>query len=265
MSYLQDKSKRRKRNWIVLAGVLVFIIFFYFRAGIWSGLSYASGEIFRPILALGNNAGVKFKNFSAYFSSKRSLENENEILLSKLADAESRMLNYDLLNAENESLKEILGRQKEDAKMVLGAILSKPNQSAYDTLLIDAGENEGIKTGDIVFALGDIPVGRVGAVTPNSSKIILFSSAGEKTQALISGNEIFYELVGRGGGNFEMVLPRDIALTKGDKAVMPGLYPYVLAEVETTISDPRDPFTKALFVSPVNIQELKFVEVATSP
>jgi len=31
--------------------------------------------------------------------------------------------------------------------------------------------------------------------------------------------------------------------------------------VETIISDPRDSFQKALLVSPVNIQEIKFVEV----
>ena len=69
------------------------------------------------------------------------------------------------------------------------------------------------------------------------------------------------DLVGRGGGNFEMVLPRDFTLTKDDKVVLPGISSYVVASVESTISDPRDPFMKALLVSPVNIQDLKFVEV----
>jgi len=69
------------------------------------------------------------------------------------------------------------------------------------------------------------------------------------------------ELVGRGGGNFEMTMPKNFILQKGDQVVLPGPYPYVLAIVEKIISDPRDLFTKALLVSPVNIQELKFVEV----
>lgn len=76
-----------------------------------------------------------------------------------------------------------------------------------------------------------------------------------------AGGNIFTEIVGRGGGNFEMVMPKDLTLAKGDQAVLPGIVPYVLGIVETTISDPRDPFQKALLVSPVNIQELKFVEV----
>jgi cell shape-determining protein MreC len=145
--------------------------------------------------------------------------------------------------------------------MILGAILAKPSQSLYDTLLIDIGVAEGIKTGDIVFALGNVPIGRIDVVYPNSSKVILFSSPGETTQAVISNKNIFLELVGRGGGNFEMVMPKDLTLQKGDQIVMPGLNSYLLATVETIISDPRDPLNKALLTSPVNIEEQKFVEV----
>ncbi|MGH7249772.1 MAG: hypothetical protein ACREGC_02255, partial [Minisyncoccia bacterium] len=75
-----------------------------------------------------------------------------------------------------------------------------------------------------------------------------------------SGN-IFMEVIGRGGGNFEMTLPKDVTLQKGDPVVLPGINPYVLAVTQSIISDPRDPFTKALLTSPVNIQELKFVQV----
>ena len=132
----------------------------------------------------------------------------------------------------------------------------------------------GLQIGDIVFALGNIPIGRVAEIYPNSSKVILFSSSGEKTQVVVSGKsdtpdadnngDVFMEVVGRGGGNFEIILPRDFTPAKGDEVVLPGINPYVLAVVETIISDPRDPFIKALLVSPVNIQEFKFVEVETS-
>jgi hypothetical protein len=69
------------------------------------------------------------------------------------------------------------------------------------------------------------------------------------------------EVVGRGGGNFEMTLPRDFILEKGTNVHLPGINSFILGVSETIISDPRDPFIKALLVSPVNIQELKFVEV----
>ena len=171
------------------------------------------------------------------------------------------MSNYNSILIENINLKEILGRKNEKTAMILAAVLSKPNQSPYDTIIIDAGTKQGLKTGDVIFALGNIPIGRVSNVYPNSSKVILFSNSGEKMQVVISGKDVFMEVVGRGGGNFEMILPRDFILVKGDQVVLPGITSYVLGIVETIISDPRDPFVKALLVSPANIQELKFVQV----
>ena len=72
---------------------------------------------------------------------------------------------------------------------------------------------------------------------------------------------IFWEVTGRGGGNFEMALPRDFILEKGDAVVLPGLAPMTLAVAETVLSDPRSPWKTALLKSPVNIQEIKFVQV----
>jgi cell shape-determining protein MreC len=267
MSYLLDKKIKRKKIFKIALGVIVLIILFYFRSGIFNGLSYASQGLFRPVLILGNNIGEKFKSLNLFFISKNSLYLQNQSLQSQLNEDEARMSNYDSVIAENASLKEILGRLPAQAgkngktNMTLAAILSKPNQSIYDTLVIDAGTREGIKTGNIVFALGNVPIGRVDVAYNNSSKVILFSNTGEKTQAVLSGKDVFMEVVGRGGGNFEMIMPKDFTLQKGNQVVLPGINPYVLATVETIISDPRDPFTKALLSSPVNIQELKFVEV----
>ena len=58
-----------------------------------------------------------------------------------------------------------------------------------------------------------------------------------------------------------MILTRDFILLKEDQVVLPGINTYVVGVVETIISDPRDSFQKALLIAPVNIWELKFVEV----
>ncbi len=285
MSYLLDKKIRRKKFSYVMFFVAVLLILFYFRSGIFNGLALFSHTVFRPVLILGNNLGGKLGNLGSYFVSKKILYLENENLKSQLNEEKGLTENYNSILAENINLKEILGRKREEIiakNMILSAILTKPNQSLYDTLVIDAGAKQGIKTGDIVFtlghgptgeALGTVPIGRVSTVYGSSSKVTLFSSSGEKTNIVISsesarspdtsetGKNIFMEIVGRGGGNFEMILPEDFRPAKGDQAVLPGIFPYVLGIVETIISDPRSSFVKALLVSPVNIQELKFVEV----
>ena len=268
MSYLLDKKIKRKKFINIAFFVFIFCILFYFRLSIWNGLSYASQIIFTPVLVLGNSISEKLGNLGYYFISKNSLFLENESLKIKLLENEIKMLNYDALVADDISLKEILGRKDLKTNMVLSAILSKPNQSPYDILVIDAGTNEGLKVGNMVFALGNVPIGRIGEVYTSSSKVILFSTSGEKTQVSIgkknlpAGRQgIFMEIIGRGGGNFEMVLQRDLMLSKGDQVFLPGIVPHVVGIVETIISDPRDPFQKALLTSPVNVQELKFVEV----
>ena len=195
----------------------------------------------------------------SFFISKNSLIKENESLKQELAIERARGLGYSSVLEENTKLKEILGRKNESAKLTLATILSKPNQSPYDTLIIDRGEQSGLIAGNMVFALGNVPIGRVAEVYEKSSKVLLFSSAGEKTQGII--NDVSMEVVGRGGGNFEIVLPRDFILEKSNQVILPGINSYVLGIVETIISDPRDSFQKALLVSPVNIQKLKFVEV----
>ena len=240
---------------------VIFLVLFFFRFGIFNTFSVVSLTIFHPFLVLGDNIGTKFKNLGAYFSSKNSLYQENQNLHAELTANETQMINYNSIVAENVSLKDILSRKTDKVNFILGAILSKPNQSPYDTLIIDAGINDGVRTGNMVFASGDVPIGKVDAVYMNSSKIILFSSAGEKTEGVVGSKNVFMELVGRGGGNFEMIMPKDFTLQSGDQVLLPGINPYVLATVEKVISDPRDPFTKALLRTPVNIEELKFVEI----
>ncbi len=264
MSYLQDKKVKQKKILKISFFVISFFILLYFRLGIWNGLSYVVHKIFRPVLIVADNVGEKFGNINSFVASKNSLDRENADLRSKLNEGETKMINYNSILSENINLKEILGRKDEKTTFILSAILGKPNQSPYDTLIIDVGIKDMIKIGDLVFALGNVPIGAIAKTYLNSSKVVLFSNSGEKTQVVLGNKDIFMEAVGRGGGNFEVFLPRDFTLSKGDQVVLPGIRPYVLGIVETIISDPRDSFQKALLVSPVNIQELKFVQVEVS-
>ena len=267
MSYLLDKKIKRNKYFKYIIFVIVLFILIYFKNGIFRGLSYVSSVVFHPVLTLGNNIGGTFSGTSAYFYSKNSLLRENENLKLQLSEQEARMANYNSVLDENLKMKEILGRLSAQAgkitavNMVLAGILAKPNQSPYDTLVIDVGAKDGILLGQKVFALGNIPIGRVAEVDASSAKVILYSNSGEKTEVVITGKDTFMQIIGRGGGNFEMILPRDFILDKGTEVVLPGITPYTVATVQTIISDPRDAFQKALLMSPVNISELKFVEV----
>ncbi|MDQ3245058.1 MAG: hypothetical protein M3P22_01805, partial [bacterium] len=208
---LDKKNKNKSFLQITVLGILLLLVIVFYNP-MFRGLSYIFHIISRPVLILTNTIGGKIYNMQSFLESKNILLKENETLRNKLNENEANMANYNSILAENTKLKEDWGRKKENTNMIVATILSKPNISLYDTLIIDIGENNNIKIGNNVFAFGSVPIGRVREVYKNSSKVVLFSTGGEKTQVVLSGQDIFLELVGRGGGNFEMIIPRDLEI-----------------------------------------------------
>ncbi|MFM7088435.1 MAG: rod shape-determining protein MreC [Candidatus Paceibacterota bacterium] len=204
---------------------------------------------------------TNISNIKIFFISKTELAVENQALKQQLTERDARVANYEAIFNENEKIKEILLRKPDEKKILLAGILGTQNKSIYDSLIIDAGAEQGLHVGDRVFAYGDIPIGTIAEVFTRSATVTLYSTSGQQMSAVISGSDTFIELIGRGRGNFEVVLPRDFNIIEGTLVLLPGLHPYALAEVVTVISDPRDPFKKALLKSPINILELKFVQV----
>ncbi|MCX6752991.1 MAG: hypothetical protein NTW62_01425 [Candidatus Nomurabacteria bacterium] len=262
MSYLLDKNKKIKKYKKIGAIVFLAIVLVYFRAGVWKGLSVSVHTIFKPVIVFGQFIGGGFSNIGIEFISKKALVAENESLKNQISESEADRANYASVVDENNKMKEILGKKPANMNMVLAGILAKPNQSLYDTLIIDAGGDDGVKVGDMIFAYGSVPIGKVSEVYAKSANVVLFSSPGENTEVTINGKDIAISAVGRGGGNFEIELPRDLVIDVGTEIDLPGISHYILGSVATIVSDPRDAFQKALLVSPVNVQQLKFVEVS---
>ena len=199
--------------------------------------------------------------FSSFFSFRKALLEEKENLLDRIRELEAKNEDRERLYTENEELKNLLGRNR-DTRRLLAAVILRPPASVYDTLILDVGEAEGAKVGQRVLAYGTTAVGELREVGEHTSKAVLFSSPGEKISGMIAGRNIPVEVVGRGGGNFGIELPRSMAVSPGEAIVTPGVYGVTLGLVTEIISDPRDPFELVLVSSPVNAQELRFVELS---
>lgn len=261
MSYLRNKALRQKKllHYALAACVLVLLV--VFRAPLGSAFSRAAHGIAWPFLQAKQAISGAASSFGVHFRSKQALVAENEILARELADAKLANLERDILFADNIALREALGRPLAAPSRLVAAILSKPNTSPYDTLVIDVGADSGIIAGAGVFARGSVPIGTIDEIYGRSARVRLFSTPKETIKvALKSG--IYIDIIGTGGGSFEATLPRDISIAEGDTLTLPSLAPKIVAVVKKIVSDPRDPFQKILAKSPVNVQELKFVEVA---
>ncbi len=178
----------------------------------------------------------------------------------KLQENESRYAQAVHLVKENEELKELFGRTDESEK-VLAVVLKKPPLSAYDVFVLDIGVSHGVKKGDRVYALGNIPIGEIAEVNGNVSKAKLYSSSGEKFDVLIGDENIQASAIGKGGGTFEVSLPHETKVEKGDKVMIPSLSNGFVGNVEEIVSEPSHPFSTMLFRQPINIYEQKWVMV----
>ena len=191
---------------------------------------------------------------------KRSLIEENTNLKSQVAELTARLLERDMLARQLAELKADMGRMETNT-FTLASIIAKPPHSPYGTLIIDGGESASIATGSIVYANGRTPIGVVDHVLPTSAVVRLYAYPGQKTQARLTPANLDVELVGRGGGNFVVVVPHNLVVDPSSVVVTTDINPHVVATMQKVISDPRDPLQTILFSAPVNVLELSFVQV----
>ena len=165
------------------------------------------------------------------------------------------------LKKENMELKEMLGRNS-TSTVIMAYVLKKPPFSAYDSFILDVGSKEGIEKGDKVYAIGDVLLGEIVEVSgPYISKAKLYSSYGEKYEVFIGADNIEATALGRGGGAFEITLPRDVKVAENDIITIPSLSTSVFGIVKSVEARASKTLSTILFSQPLNIYQQKWVEI----
>lgn len=263
MNYLLNNRRSVKKTPPILIGCLIATVLIF---GLAKVFPYPFEKLIagtaRPLLSLTNWVAVSFNSQIDFLRSKRSLIRENQRLLTENDEFKLKSISLDLLIKENDELKQMLGRHdKSDEKTVLARVLAAPKSTAYDTLLIDIGEDKHISVGKNVLASGIFVIGRVGQVYHDTAKVVLFSSPEEKTDVIIGEHKALVTAIGRGGGNFDAIVSKEIEVKAGDLVSFPHIRPKVFAVVEDVTESPTNSFQRVLFKNPVNVNELLWVEV----
>ncbi len=189
---------------------------------------------------------------------RKDLYNKNQTLLKQ----NEALLNRNrTLSASVNSLTELVGTTTPRVHGVVANVLTRPSQSPYDTLIIDAGSTSGSVIGDIVTAQGGIPIGTIYEVSPSVARVDLFSSVGKKTPALIGTSHNSITLYGTGSGTFTATVPSQMKVSVGDNIFIHGSPSFVIGRV-ISIDAPIGSAMETLRIKPfVNIFSLTLVEV----
>lgn len=260
MNYLLKSKPRYENRGRIISIILVFVFltaFGYFFPNFLRSISFG---IARPLWSIGRTIASPFSNVKGYFSFKNSLVEQNQSLQDQLAALKLKEQDYDLLYQENQNLKIELGRSASGSR-ILSAVLSKPPLSPYDTFVIDAGTSSGIAIGDKAYIGENIIVGIVTSVTAKTSIVTLFSSSSQKPEAILSRTGTTYALNGKGGGNFQLEVPKDADILWGDSFVFPGLDQSIIANVYYIDQNSQSSFKTVYLRAPVNVFSTKDVFV----
>ena len=192
--------------------------------------------------------------------SKQSLLKKVIALQSELDAKNASLVSLSTLEKENESIKAELEREGA-IKGTLARVVVPQNRSIYDTLVIDIGSDENVAVGQGVYAFGSVALGTISEVLEHSSTVLLYSASNRQTSGTVTGSDLSVTLIGRGAGEYEVRMPRDIVFEQGGVISQQSLSVHPLATIEKIITDARDPFQRLLAKIPVNLQTLKWVVV----
>lgn len=263
MSFLRDKQIRRRNKKLVVLGIigaLVFVLFFTIGSRPLLSTGYRVAEPFWQLRNRGLDQ-VEAVTDLAFRSKKDLLSEVAELRDARIVD-EVRLLRAGLLEKENTELRQALGNVWPEESWLVAGVLVRPPSTPYDVVVLDVGSEDGVVVQQLVFSRTGVILGVVQEVVKKQSFVTLFSTPGMNTQVVIAGQGVAVTAEGKGGGVYELHVPRDVVIAEGDAVVLPGRQTEVLGEIQKIIFDPRDPFQTAFVSAPINFYQERLVYVS---
>ncbi len=254
--YRRNKALFSVRMFSFGTAVLAFGFFVLFVRIVTPGI-FSFAEV--PALRAGTSLSASVATVMNIFADKQALVHKRDSLVLKntILENENRAL-----TAQVQDLTTLVGTSTKNTYGVVANVLSRPPESPYDTLLIDAGSADAIAVGDSVSAQGGVPVGKISDITSHTAHVVLFSSPAKKTNAWIGTSRTPIILSGDGAGAFSSEVSRQISATVGELVYVSGNGSAPIGVVAKIDNDPAA-VTVVLHIRPfVNPFSIMMVNVA---
>ena len=260
MNYPLRSKPNKKHLWKTALPIIIFLLLSLLLFLFPNKIRQISQTIVKPIWLLSDTVARPFTGLKNYFVFKNNLIKQNMVLEDQVASLKLKEIDYDILAKENEDLKTTLGHAT-NSNRILSTVLSKPPRSPYDTFVVDTGLYKGIVLGSRVYFSGNVIIGQVTSVTEHTSLVTLFSSSGHKQEATLSRTGALFELLGNGGANLKLEVPKDADILWGDVFVYPGISSSVIGSVYYIDINSQSSFKTIYLRIPGNVFSAKYVFV----
>tara|TARA_Y100000310_G_scaffold144593_1_gene143834 strand:- start:1723 stop:2529 length:807 start_codon:yes stop_codon:yes gene_type:complete len=264
MNYHQHSRKRSRLKSTFYAAVIVIVVFFMLTkfVSFFTEPTTLLDPVTSTLWGGENKFSQAIRNSLSFFVEKTNLVKSNVELTDRVRSLHSIELYVQLLEEENDKLRNILGKRGgASTNSIVAAVLAGPGRTTYDTMIVDVGTRDGVVAGNQVIVGEGVLLGEVIEALPRTSKVSLYTAPDVETHVLLNPDNIATVAVGQGGGNYKMIVPRDISILEGSIIKVRGSRDLVLGTVGNVKSDPADPFQEILSKPPVNVRTIKWVEV----
>lgn len=248
---------------------LSLLLFFLSKLSFFKPIYSFAGSAFAPVQSLTYGLFSSLTNIGST-SKIKLLQDENRILLKKIADLQK-------IEADNKALRDQFQTVNIRSTslvfaQVIGAPGFLPGVSIPETIILNRGENDGVKVGNAVIYKDNL-IGRVVKISKYLSSVLLITNSSSSFLASSLETSAQGVVKGEGGGIvFDNVLlseslkKDDFILTKGDinekgEGFPPGL---IVGKITSVSKNASDLFQKAELKQLIDLTKLNSVFIVVN-
>lgn len=199
------------------------------------------------------------------------LARENRSLKQKIAELQEETHRMKELELANERLKQLLQFRERNAPSMIGAeVIGQDPSSWFKSVLIDKGENEGVKKGMAVISPTGV-IGQILKTAPHCATVLLITDYNSAIDSIVQRTRAKAIVEGRGENRCELkYLLRSEEVEVGDIVVTSGWggnFPkgVLVGEIKKVDKKGRGVFQYAELVPSVDLTRLEEVFVIMEP
>ncbi len=251
----------------ILVGLVIVIILHYLH--VLRKLEDLWRRSFAPVLSSSYSFNIAVGDTYEFFKNRDEFLDAYKNARTELAKLESIEAKYKLAIDENDELRKELNFKKAAAFPLINANVIGHNLSDLEkTVLIDRGEQNGLKEGMPVIAGDGVMVGKIATVYPASALVRLISDSRSKIAVTVLNKDKSIGIVESGFGvSLQMTnIPRNESVQINDKITTSGLEDFIprgllIGNVSAIQNEAYQSFQQAVITPTVDAAKLSIVSV----
>lgn len=258
-----------KFKFIIIFGASLALLIFFHYLGALKPLENLFFKILEPLQSQTTIVGNRIQDYFYRFSSVQELQEENQELKDRVNNLIVENIRLNSILEENKILEEQLEFVKENNFDYLPTrVIGKNFDNSLRVLILNKGQNNGVKIGFPVIVGRGILVGQIVEVQNNISKALLLTDShsvvGAKIQNKTQTSGI---VVGEHGLTMKMeLIPQNEEVRKNDLVITSGLEEYlpenlVIGEVEKVTIKTGELFQVAIIQPTVSLDHLEILTI----